>query len=572
MALASTYRPGQLETDERDGGTARTICLLEGLVTNRDALAAIGGCDPDGEVGTVIARAFEEIGERVLDAIDGSWSLLLWDRERKTGFAACDPLGGRPLHYAKAHDGLEIAGEVRELIRRLGGHPGIDHAGLAHWLARLPPPAGSTLFAGVRRLPAGHVLALEGPEPAPRRWWWPRYSAPELRDRDEATAVLRDAMAAAVSRVQPRDSGVLLSGGLDSLAVAALASGRSSGVKAFSATFPTHPEIDESSRIEIAAETMAIDVTRVEFAPASPIDAAIRFSSTWGLPAASPNGFIWNPLHERASADGVTTLLDGEGGDELFGCSPPLIADRLRSGRLLAAIKLARRLPGYEPQRDRLWVRRALRIYGFREALPAPMHRLARRLNLGMPQAPAPWLSLEARRLLDTNADLEWKRFDGPRWWAGLIWSLIAFPDAATTAHELRRIGATSGIERRQPWRDRRLIEVALSLPPEFAFDPDADRPLARAAIQGDLDERLRRPHRKPFFNHLLSEALAGPERDRLEELLMLSPPDELRPFVDIDQLERWLSSEAEIGLRWGPMLWPLLSVAIWLENGARSG
>src|SRR5205823_4408233 len=102
------------------------------------------------------------------------------------------------------------------------------------------------------------------------------------------------------------------------------------------------------------------------------------------------------PLLRRAAADGVDVMLDGEGGDELFGCAPYLVADRLRAGRLLAAVRLARRLPGMgEHPRPRL-IRRAMLRYGVRPAIPYRLHEPLRRPR--REARLAGWLGPEARR------------------------------------------------------------------------------------------------------------------------------------------------------------------------------
>ena len=79
---------------------------------------------------------------------------------------------------------------------------------------------------------------------------------------------------------------------------------------------------------------------------------------------------IWRPLIRRAARDGVDLLLDGEGGDEMFGCSPYLIADAVRRARFVRAHGLARRIPGMGRSPQPRWVRRALLRYGVRGALP----------------------------------------------------------------------------------------------------------------------------------------------------------------------------------------------------------
>ena len=197
-------------------------------------------------------------------------------------------------------------------------------------------------------------------------------------------------------------------------------------------------------------------------------------------------------------------LLDGEGGDELFGCARYLIADRLRHARPARAVRDARRLPGMGSHPDPRWVRRALAVYGVRGALPRAVHERLRRT-----------------RRRDRQAGLgewEWKRLVAPRWWAQLADALTT--DALGAADHQRRDAALAGVELRHPLRDPDLIELALRLPPDLSFDPHLDRPLLRRALRDRLPADVLRTDHKPAFNSLLDAALAGDDAPLLRELL----------------------------------------------------
>ena len=545
-----------------------TSCVLFGRVTNLAALAGAGGVSPDGGAETIVARAYEALGERIFHELQGEWSVVLRTPDGD-GLAATDSLGGRPLHYRVAPQGtIQFAGEVKELVRDHGQVAAVDRAALAHWLARRPLPRGSTLFDGIRRLPAGHLLRLGRTRMAPERWWAPQYSPPAKLDRSEAAAMLREGMEAAVGRAAAfaDTRAVMLSGGFDSLAVTAFANPAAGTSNAYSMIFPGLPEVDEAERIRRAARAQGLELRAIEYSEASPLEAAAEFASAWALPQASPNGFVWRPLFAHAARDGVEALLDGEGGDELFGCSPSLIADRLLAGRLRAAVALARSLPGHSAARSRKWTKRALRLYGVRDGLPVWLHRLARQFGRATgPVAPS-WLTADARALLTVDHDLAWKRLDGPRWWAALVRSLIDFPDARGSADELRRGAAMHGLGRRHPWRDRELIELILALPPEHAFNAAADRPLAREALRGRLDATLLKSHPKPFFNRLLNDGLSGTDRARLEDVLA-HPPEPVAAMIDVNEVRRSLRVQGGIASGWGAALWPFLSAAIWLSE-----
>jgi asparagine synthase (glutamine-hydrolysing) len=213
-------------------------------------------------------------------------------------------------------------------------------------------------------------------------------------------------------------------------------------------------------------------------------------------------------------------MLDGEGGDELFGCSPRLVADLVARGRIGEAIAQARRIPGMGSDPPPRRVMRAIAHYGVRGALPSALHGPLRRARNRGREA-TPWLTGAARDMLGPVGEADaWKALDGPRWWASLAHSLVDGPDLMDAADEHGRAGGPGGFEVAHPWRDLELVELALSLPPRLSFDPEMDRPLAREAVRGLIPEAVRLSDRKPFFNELLEEALAGPDAERLAGIL----------------------------------------------------
>jgi asparagine synthase (glutamine-hydrolysing) len=522
---AATATPGlelawQAPADAEPPGFGRVLCLIDGSIEGLEALGAELGVA--GDEAAILAQAYERIGEAVLDRVRGAFAVLLWDRESRVGVVARDQLGGRPVHYRADGSGWIVASEVCDVLAATEVAPAPDRVALAHWLARRPVPDERTLFAGTSRLRAGRLIRLSDGRTEVRRWWEPRYREPRAIDREDAVTELRNAMTGAVQRALrgATDPGVLLSGGLDSACVAGFARELGSPARAYSGVFPSHPEIDESDAIERLEAELGIQVHKRAFAGGSALAAADDYTRAWSLPPSSPNWFVWEPLYDIARTDGVDVMLDGEGGDELFGCSPRLLADLLVSGQLAELVSQARRIPGMGSDPPRRRVMRAIVHYGARAALPPGLHaRLRRARNRANPTAP--WLTDEARDLLGPPVEQDaWKSLSGPRWWSSLAFSLIEGPDRLRAQDEGGRSGGRGGFDVVHPWRDLDLVELMLSLPPQLSFDPDHDRPLAREAARGLIPESVRLSARKPFFNQILDDALAGPDSEPVSRLL----------------------------------------------------
>jgi asparagine synthase (glutamine-hydrolysing) len=547
---ASSAAAGPLElawTPRSQGLREDLVCLVDGR-PDCGALARDLRLDPARPADELVAAAYARIGDTLVDRLSGEFALLVWDRAAGRGLLARDRSGARPLFFTARAGGVVFASEVWILLALLRSRPAPDAVAVAHWLARTSPRDHRTLYEGIRPLPAAHALVLEDGGAALRRYWKPVYRPPRAVSAEEAAAEVHAALGAAVARAvegaaQPA---VMLSGGLDSSAVAVLAQPRVR--TAYSAVFPAHRHVDESDRLRRVRAHLGLDGTETAFAGGSAIGAAIEFIREWELPSASPNLFVWLPLMRRAADDGVDVLLDGEGGDELFGTAVFLLADRLRHGRAVAALQLSRQVPGMGARPRPRWIGRALARYGARGALPPRVHAGLRAARGRAPRLGDEWA---------------WKATRAPRWWAQLADALTTTRDAIGARDQLRREGAMGGVELRHPLLATELVELMLALPPELGFDAHRDRPLARRALAADLPADVLADDRKPAFNSLLDDALAGPDRTTIEALLAAPHPELARR---VDEVARKALVEHR-SPTWSLDLWRVAQLELWLAH-----
>jgi asparagine synthase (glutamine-hydrolysing) len=562
-AFALAWTP-PAEPASAEGGVH---CLILGRPRTA-GLAEELGLDPALPAQRLVASAYRRAGERVLDHLAGEFALLIWDAERARGMLARDRLGFGPLFVCESGGALLFASEVRNLLALLPAAPPPNPVAVALWLSRSTPLEARTLYSGIAPVPAASVVLLNANGWRRRRYWEPRYSPPRRIGFEEAAGEVRAAVARAVERSLDGTSraAVMLSGGLDSAAVAAAAPDR---LTAYSGVFPDDPEVDESGRIVQVRDAVGIDGVTLPFEGGSALAAGAEFIREWELPSVSPNLFVWTPLLRRAAADGIEVMLDGEGGDELFGCAPYLVADRLRAGRVPSALRAARLLPGMGEHPRTRWLRRALVIYGLRGATPHVLHARLRAVRKKGAAGPA-WLGADAERLLLAHSDpWVWKRRPGPRWWGQLAHALTAVGDAIGAPDQLRRASRPAGIELRHPLRDPELVELMLGLPPELGFDPNVDRPLLRRALRGALPEERLRDDTKPVFNSLVDTSLRENDNQALRELLA-DPHPELASRVRSTALAAMLDRpSAHHPIKWGLDMWRLASLEMWLRHRA---
>jgi asparagine synthase (glutamine-hydrolysing) len=569
LAVAATGEEGQ-SLATVDG----CVCALVGALYEPGELARELRLPADAPLAELLVAAFRHRGTAMLADLRGEFTLLLWDERAARGVIASDQLGASPLFVRDGTSGLLFASELRTLLPMLPSRPGPDPVAMVHWLALGGPPAGRTFYESIARVPGGHAveLARDGWRIAP--YWHPRYRTPAPIEPAEAAAAVRTALERALLRCSEGETtGVMLSGGIDSAAVAgiAVACGRKPA-SAYSAVFPEHPSIDESELIALLSSELSIPSHALPVRGGSVLSGAVDFSREWETPATSPNLFFWSEILRRAATDGVTAMLDGEGGDALFWLSPYLLSDRLLRGRVPSAYALARRFPSEAGEVLPRVALRLVRDWGLRGAVPYRAHRLRQRLRGSADLSPSWFTAASARLRFDTDPALDFKRTGAPRWWSSLL-------DEATgigsgQVHDAtRRRNAAVGLRARHPLLDVDLIELVLALPPEHAFDPRLSRPLLRESVRGLIPDRVRLRPSKSSFDALFHELLAGADLPRVRSLL-LAPDAEVRAFVDPERMRADLFDAAPPSWpwalqRWALDVWRLLTAEIWLRHQA---
>jgi asparagine synthase (glutamine-hydrolysing) len=551
------------ESERRGGATHRidALTMLEpphlivgswrvwlfGAPEDRGELGARFGLGTRDELPSAFAQALAELGAEACELLCGRFVVVALDRDRDRCLVMRDQFGAQPLVYAPIADGVVFAEHERDVLDLLPRTPSPDRLALLQWIENGVVPQGRTLYEHMHGVPAGHRLVLTAHRASVERWWSLRYEGIEQMGKSDLTEHLREAAFAAVGRAVAgsRRPAVKLSGGLDSACVAAglKANGVTDGrAVALGGTFADHSEADESELIEATARHAHLSLELVAFDPRSSIlIPALDHMTRWRLPPTTQNLFLWQPVTARARQLGVDLMLDGEGGDELFGLAPYLIADMLMRGRLRTAWSLTGAIPGigHDPgSRIRLHV---LRRYGLGPLLPGVIRR--RRKERARASSPDSMIPLaDWRQLADLDTAAKENRREGPRWWGQLAESLIDTRDLLGLGAHFRREAADEGIERRHPFLyDLPLTEAMLRVPPQARFDPVRNRPLLREALTGLIPEAVRMRSTKSHFTALMHAGIRADESGLIEPLRRPHAP--VRAYAAPVALDRTLAA-----------------------------
>ncbi|MGH2852758.1 MAG: asparagine synthetase B family protein [Solirubrobacteraceae bacterium] len=519
----------------------------------------------------LLAAAYRRWGHELLPRLRGDFVLLIWDRERGEGLLARDQLGVRPCFLHDAGGRLYFASEIRHLLALLPRRPAPDPAGVAHWVAVSSRPGPQTLYAGIRRLAPGTALLLGRRGVREQRYWAPRFEEPLDLPEPQLAGRIREALELAVARRIDVEglTGVLMSGGLDSSSVAALCAQQGDGrVYACSGTFPAHPAADESELIETLSGTLALPGIRAEVRPGGLLASALESLAAWQMPLLGWGDFWTLALMRAAAAAGVRVMLDGDGGDELFGPRVYLLADRLRAGHPGQALALAYQLPGAISRPPLRQVAEVLRSLALAGALPYGPHN-ALRTPFARREVPG-WLRPRAASdLLESDDPLAWKRLEGPRWWAHAAHGVTQGIEEAGVFEHQRRRAALAGVEARHPLLDLDLVQLGLRQPPRATLDPRFNRPVLRASMAGLLPDTVRLRAGKARFESLVVDCLSGPDWTAVRDLLS-DRRSELGAYVKWEALrEDLLDTDVRLRndpFRWMWQVWRLSTAECWLR------
>ncbi len=550
----------------------------------------------------IALHLYEDHGAGCLEHLRGQFAFVIWDEEAGSLFAARDRFGLKPLFYAE-HDGaLYLASEAKALFAA-GVPRAWDESGVYQWLLACPDERRS-LFRGIRQVPPGHVMrAGKGAVRLERYWDLPGSprggrtgprprggtanaghapaSAPTTATFPNAVERARELTEEAIRlrMVAGVPVGCLISGGLDSSSVLAVAATCTDGpVAAFTVGFERR-EFDESDGAREAATAANADHTVVMLGDA---DLADHFAdAVWHAETLQFNthGAARYLLSRGVREAGYRSVLAGEGADEAFFGYEFLRAAAGASSGGLGPARILRILSGF--------LRSPRRHHPTLHAVSPWLARLA----LLLPAAPSLFTRLSGGLgLIQSVCSRDFLRdFDGydpyrtyyrrckeaaaisrrePARQLLYLWLHSIFANYHMAAD---RLDMAHGVEVRLPFLDHHLFEHLNRLPLALLTDHPREKHLLREAMRPHIPDAVYDRVKRPFMAPS-AVGTGGPLHDFLQDTLH---GDALKavPFVDaaavggvldglpnladrdrgsVDSLLLMLASVAVLQERWG--------------------
>ena len=529
----------------------------------------------------VLVHLYEEMGEGLLEKINGMFAFAIWEEKKRKLFLARDRIGIKPLYYAYNGRDIAFASEPKALLKLPWIEGRLDPQSLSHYLSYDFIPAPYCIYEDIRKVPPGHKVVYQNGDLRCESYWdldlSDRFGG-GMNEKEICDLIWGEFCRSVKMRlISDVPLGVLLSGGIDSTSVlAALRYEGVNDVKTFSIGFKD-PSFDESRYFRRAASFFETEHHEEVLSPHKLIDIIPDVASILDEPLADAS-IMPTYLLSRFTKGYVKVALGGDGGDELFGGYPTYQAFLLsryyeRIPRMIRALTEAvvKRLPvsfdnmsfdfrakkfihgiAYPSvERNYIWLgtfspemKEELITNGIREELGefnsfSVLHDYLKGKNFSS--------ELGELLYLDTKLYLQ----EG----------VLAKVDRASMAH---------GLEVRVPFLDHRFVDLVTGLPEELKLKGFSTKYLWKKAIKDRIPDEITR-RRKKGFGIPIAKWLCGELKGLMVEMLSeerlkkqgIFNSSAVRRFV-ADHLSRRVDNRKK--------LWNLLIFQLWWDRFGAKG
>lgn len=518
-----------------------------------------------------IIHLYEEYGRDCVQHLRGMFAFVIWDARSRKLFAARDRLGIKPFYYLLDQDKFLFGSEIKALLAHPAVAPEFNPAILAEYLAFGYIAGADTFFSGIQKLPPGHTLEInECGIPNILEYWDLKPSQSDPRPEKYYVETYRELLEGAVSShlMSEVPLGVFLSGGLDSSAVAAIATKLRGRLQTFSVGYDEYA-YSELPYARTVAKYLGAEHHEVVLSRQSFFDSLPKLIWHEDEPIVWPSSVALYFVSQLARQH-VTVVLTGEGSDET-------LAGYTRYAWTLWNRRADSAYRAFTSSALRKWVRDEIHS----AHLGSVLRRKLEHTCLG--RDGASWESFyfdnfysafsaaEQSDLLDENLRAElgspyegsmqlWRNAPG-----GLL-SRLLYTDIKTYLVELLmkqdNMSMAASIESRVPFLDHVLVEFAAGIPAKYSTRGLAGKCVLKKIAEDLLPASI--VHRRKLgFPTPWSSWLAGGQLDEIERTV--AGPRALDRGLFKSDAVKTLFAEHRRGLRDNSnRIWRLLNLELW--------
>jgi asparagine synthase (glutamine-hydrolysing) len=519
----------------------------------------------------VLSNMYIEYKEEMLSYINGMFSFLIYDKEKKTAFASRDHFGIKPFYFFEHEGFFAFASEIKALFEIPLLKASASEKAIHEYLTFQFSLSKETLFKGVKKLEPASYLELErGHITKEQVYWEVNYNIDESKSieqfGDEVLVAINNSVA--IQMRSDVEVGVYLSGGIDSSTIAMLASKHLfDPIHCFTGAFAESSEYDETKYAkhvvtEIGANYHEIYPTHADFPK--------HFENLMWLmdePSAGP-GLFSQFMVSKLASEKVKVVLGGQGGDEVFGgysrynvayleqCLKGEIFSTNEEGKhvvsLESMIKNLPSLKNYAPLIKKQFTN------GLFEEMDQRYFNLINRSSQSEKYYSQEFLSTRK----EEDIFQKYQNIFNSSGSTSLFNKMTSF-DLKTflpsLLHVEDRVSMGNSIESRVPLLDKDIVELVAKIPPTYKFNGGKSKHIFVEAVKNILPEKIVNRTDKMGFPTPINSWLSGPLKEYALDILT-SQKAKQRGFLNTSTIEKTLGNQPQFGRD----LWGALCLEMW--------
>jgi asparagine synthase (glutamine-hydrolysing) len=569
------------------GCTDRVWLVFNGEIYNHAALRE--QLEQSGHVYTsrtdseTILHLYEARGLDFVKDIEGDFGIAIWDADRERLVLVRDRAGVKPLYFYQANGRFIFASEIKAILRHPAVTPEVNEEGLYHYLTLLTTPAPQTLFRGIQKIPAGHMVVVDRDGEVRLTQYWdalPPETPPAATEAEQQVTILQLLRESIKKRMMADvPFGVFLSGGVDSSANVALMSElMTQPVRTFTVGFHDAQELNELEAARALSKRYQTDHHEVIIGREEMERFLPELVFHQDEPIADP---VCVPLYyvsKLARDSGTIVVQVGEGSDEIFGGydwfgtylrieerfwryaeRAPLAARRVaaavgaplveRTLRKQKAGELIRRLG---KEQALFWGGVGVFDETTKPKVLSPDFR-ARQNGFSTHEIVRQYLDRIAQERPDSDFA------------ARMTYLELKLRLPELLLMRVDKITMATSVEARVPFLDHHLIEYAMGLPREAKVKGSTGKHILKRALESILPrDLLYKPKRG--FGAPAREWFRGAKAGELVQLVMNSGIRR-RNFFDYRFIKQLVDQHRAERQDWSAHLWALLNLSVWYDR-----
>jgi asparagine synthase (glutamine-hydrolysing) len=536
-----------------------------------------------------IIHLYEERGLDFVQELEGDYAIAIWDADRQQLALCRDRVGVKPLYFYHQNGRIIFGSEIKAILQHPAVEVDIDEESLYHYLTFLTTPAPQTLFKGIQKLPAGHMLVIGRDGCAKITQYWDALPPPSSArssvhsgiDEDEARAEVIRLLRESIRKRMMADVpfGVFLSGGVDSSAnVALMAEQMDRPVQTFTVGFRDQDYLNELDAARRIARDFGTDHHEVMIDEQSMRDFLPGLIFHQDEPIADP---VCVPLYyvsKLARDSGTIVVQVGEGSDEIFSGYDNYVrhlriyerfwrhAERVPHAMRRAASALA--VPALEATGRKRAAIELIRRLGADEPLfwgGAVVYDESLKPRVLSPRMREQWRGRSSLEVVNRYlGHIEEMRPDSD-FLAQMTYLELKLRLPELLLMRVDKITMATSVEARVPFLDHKLVEFALGLPRSLKVEGTSGKQILKRALEDILPHDLLYS-RKRGFGAPIREWFRNGLGDMFESHLLNSKMRR-RELLDYDFVARLVDEHRRQTRDWSFHLWALLNLSLWYER-----